>query len=230
MSLRYPFHNHEEGKRRAHDFYRTRAKFVEASLLKLRLLFPSYAFNRVLDPGAGEGVWGLVGKSMWPTSKWFGVEPQDLIKPSSYDGWIDADFLTATRQWGGNFDAAIGNPPYSLAQEFVLKSLDMTSDKGIVAFVLRLSFLETLERGLMLWRGATPLMYVCPSLNRVPFESDSQTDAYALFIWKKDYDGKPLIDWMTWDDEKKHNPVYDILFDWIKQLWPGEGTRVTKHF
>ena len=46
----------------------------------------------------------------------------------------------------GKYDIIIGNPPYSLAKEFILKSLDSLNDNGILIFLLRTAFLESKSR------------------------------------------------------------------------------------
>lgn len=79
----------------------------------------------------------------------------------------------------GRTGAVIMNPPYSWAEEFVRRCLEITPR---VAALLRLNFLGGKSR--RDWLSETrPSVYVLP--NRPSFRVDGRTDAteYAWFVW-----------------------------------------------
>jgi methylase of polypeptide subunit release factors len=97
------------------DHYPTPLPHVRAGLDLLPAIHPA----RILDPGAGGGIWGTEARSRWPESNITGVELR-TINPAlqfPYDCWYTADFLTCPIPQP--FDLVIGNPPYRHAEEFV---------------------------------------------------------------------------------------------------------------
>jgi len=82
------------------------------------------------------------------------------------------------------YDVIIGNPPYSLAQEFIDKSLELLAPGGRLIFLLRTNFLESKKR-FAWWQDKTPNgLYV---LSKRPSFTGKGTDAtsYSWFIWEK---------------------------------------------
>ena len=82
------------------------------------------------------------------------------------------------------YDVIIGNPPYSLAQEFIDKSLELLAPGGRLIFLLRTNFLESKKR-FKWWQDKIPSgLYV---LSKRPSFTGKGTDAtsYSWFIWEK---------------------------------------------
>lgn len=145
---------------------------------------------------------GQGGAGLYPDSYIVGVErypchfcPQEQ---TVYDEYHYANYL----EWEPTvkFSTVIGNPPYSLAQEFVDKSLDILSDRGRVLFLLRLAFLESQKRNP--WWKEVPLKKVWVLSNRPSFTGNGKTDdtAYALYLWEKGFDGIAQLSWLLWED------------------------------
>lgn len=163
----------------------------------------------ILDPGAGTGVFGRAARARWPGAVIVGTDIRALSRPRAYNFWYSGatvayDFI-ANPECAPIFDLVIGNPPYgkigrykvrNAAELFVRKSLELTRDGGIVAFLLRLAFLEGQDRGADFWQQYPP-EHVKVCSERVSYTGDGRTDAtaYAFFYWRKGWHGLTTIDW-----------------------------------
>jgi predicted RNA methylase len=92
------------------DHYPTPSGLVRASL-GLPQINPSPI--KILDPGAGTGVWGSIARGRWSESFITGVETQPCPPNGKYDIWYSGDFF----RWSAanareRYDLIIGNPPY----------------------------------------------------------------------------------------------------------------------
>jgi len=116
----------------------------------------------------------------------------DLVYRGYGEG--DHDFLTSEL----TADNVVMNPPFSLAQEFIEKSLAVTTGK--VAMLGKLQFLESGRRKIMF--ESTPLKTVYVFSKRVTMTRDgkkmknSGMIAFAWFVWEHGYEGKPTIEWI----------------------------------
>lgn len=173
--------------RPADDFYPTPDDLVRAILTRC----VDRRGPDVLDAGSGTGVWGRVARKLWPDARIVGVESNaDRIVASytagelkAYDVVHCADFLES--QFSTGFDVIMGNPPYQLAEEFVMHALEMLKPGGAVCFLLRLAFLESQGRyERMFSRDARPAA-IYPLVERPSFTGNGRTDAtaYAVFVW-----------------------------------------------
>lgn len=150
------------------DFYRTPDECVETIWPHLQLGHAA----RIVDAGCGDGaILSVVARLGVRTHKLTGVElnggraerARALEIPGA--AIVCADYLTwgesqAIRYRGGPkpFDLAIGNPPYSLAMDFVQAPLKIADT---VAMLLRLPWLASQGRADWL-RAHTPSVYVLP--------------------------------------------------------------------
>ena len=166
-----------------------------------------------LDAGCGTGVWG-------DAIKWFGYyNPNGTMYPPLtygidikvnlgenervYEGYWQQDFLEFKQ---GSFNLIFGNPPYSLAEQFIRHSFELLTEKGYVYFLLRLSFLEGIARGRWLFKEfPIKRVYVCsrrPSFFSTNGKHTTDTLAYAMFLWQKGYNGKTELDYLDWEYKK----------------------------
>jgi hypothetical protein len=176
-------------ERHPHDFYATPRPFVEASLDLLPALTP----RRILDPGAGDGMWGMVARERWPDAHILGYEIRDVPWPAAYASWTvgGADYLGMVRP---NADLVIGNPPYSLAEAFVRAALHDLFPGGYLVFLLRLSFLETQGRHKGLWKQFPPQI-VGVFADRPSFTSNGDTDnvGAVAVVWQQGWTGDTTL-------------------------------------
>ena len=174
------------------DFYATDPNSV-------RDLLDTYSFssNSFYEPCCGQGHISKVLKEYYPEAKHYAT---DLIDRGYGIG--DIDFLTYN--FNDKVDWIVTNPPYSLAKEFVDKSLSITS-KGVAMF-LKIQFLEGQAR--RDWFKETPLKYVYVFSKRQDPLRDGQalnpktgkrwgsTMCFAWFIWEHNYNGEPIVRWI----------------------------------
>lgn len=181
-------------KRADQDTYLTPRENVEVALdfliAKERWLYRGELSRplRFLDLGAGEGVWGTAARERWPTAFIHGIEIRSVPKPDAYNIWSLVDFRSwATNYAGREFDLAIGNPPYTLAEEACRIGLDKVRENGIVALLLPITFLTSQGRRDGLYREF-PLLYYAQFSQRISWTADGKTPPrdHALYVWGKD--------------------------------------------
>lgn len=80
------------------------------------------------------------------------------------------------------FDYIIGNPPYSLAQEFLEKCFEVASENTKIIMLLRTNFLESKKRYDFWQKHHVNGLYV---LSKRPSFTGKGTDAtsYSWFVW-----------------------------------------------
>lgn len=170
------------------DYYATHPDSTKALLAVEEILYPA------LEPACGEGhIAKLLDESQTISS--------DLID-RGYGG-ID-DYLNGQQSYSG-IRTVITNPPFSLFQEFVEKSLKVASDKVIMFG--KLQALEGNKRATYL--QTTPLKYIYVFKKRQqPLRNGSNIDpltgktmasstmAFAWFVWEKDFEGEPIVRWL----------------------------------
>ena len=83
-----------------------------------------------------------------------------------------------------SYDVIIGNPPYSLALDFINKSLELLHPGGLLIFLLRTNFLESERR--FKWWQEHPLSGLY-TLHKRPSFTGRGTDAtsYSWFVWER---------------------------------------------
>lgn len=167
------------GKRRASDFYQTPYCLTDLLLSKENLV------GTVLEPACGAGA--IVSRLPYCTNY--------------YDK--ETDFLKEKRQ----YNTIITNPPFSLAQEFILKAKEVATDKIIM--LLPLSYLHGKKRYDIVWKDKKfPLKKIYVFTRYPMLEETVRPDGkhrtgmmvYAWFVWEKEYENKPTIDWLDNND------------------------------
>jgi hypothetical protein len=168
--------------RHENDFYATPAWCVRALLAEVPI--PDGLW---LDPCAGEGA--IIEAS--GRDRWHAIELREECREKLYRACpriTISDFLSMPNPTPGGYAAIVTNPPYSLAEAFVRKSLEIAP---VVAMLLRLNWLGSMKRAAFL-RENQPSVYVLP---RRPSFTGGGTDSceYAWFVWRKYWAGNPEV-------------------------------------
>lgn len=186
-----------------YDFYATDPKAVEKFLLQY-----SINGNKILEPCVGNG-------NIADTVKKFYTNKLDItgvdIVDRGYPNTIVHDFLT----WDTDekFDCIITNPPYSLAGEFVEKSMELLNEgydedgqpKGQLIMFLKIQFLESAKRKELFEKYPPKYIYVFRDRmatwnNGEPLDPNGKrwatTMCHAWFVWEKGSTTEPIIRWL----------------------------------
>lgn len=164
-------------QRNNNDFYATPAWVTERLLKYVQL--PG---GKWLEPSAGDGAIVRVAYIHAPTVSIHAneIDPQhqQSLLNSGASLITIGDFFSMNNQ-NGAYNVCIGNPPFSMAQEFVEHSLTMSNE---VVFLLRLAFLESKKRKALFDKIGVPDVYVLPER---PSFINGKTDscAYGWFRW-----------------------------------------------
>lgn len=181
---------------RGADFYPT-PNWVTEALLDYETFEGS-----VWEPACGDGEMSKV-----LTTSGLYVDSSDL-----YDrgfGEVGIDFLTLSIK----VDNIVTNPPYVLAEKFILHALACSERK--VAMLLRLAFLESAGRfnGLFLNNAPSRVLVFSERVTMYPKDvpqTGGGTTAYAWMIWDKSHSGPCELGWISPGRKpkaKKYRPV-----------------------
>lgn len=177
--------NHTGEARGEEDFYASDPASIDGLLEK-------ETFSKhIWEPACGMGHLSDKLKNLG-----YDVRESDLVLRK--EGAEQKDFLFFNEdRFGGDI---ITNPPYALAQEFVEQSLKCVGEGHKVAMLLRLLFLESIERR-RLFDIAPPIRVHVYSKRIRCYKNGEITDGggalcYAWFVWEKGHKGTTTIDWI----------------------------------
>lgn len=166
------------------DFYPTPPEATEA------LLSVEKFVGDILEPACGDGAISRVLEASG-----YSVRSSDLIDRGY--GETGLDFIGVGYPYRAS--NVVTNPPFKLALQFVWRALDVCDRK--VAMLLKVAFLEGVERGAMFRQ--TPLARVWVFSKRVTFRNTMRGEvqgsgmmAFAWFVWEHGYSGKPELGWL----------------------------------
>lgn len=158
------------------DYYATDPRAAH-DLLRLGV------FRNIWEPACSGGhlakvfdQYGCLGRATDLIDRGYGTQLDFL----SYDG----------PQWNGDI---VTNPPYKYATEFVLKALDICCEGRLVAMLLPITFLETIDRYDRLFSSQPPAKVWVYSKRLVcakngDFDNARKNNSmkcYAWFVWWK---------------------------------------------
>ena len=164
------------------DFYATPTKCTDALLRVEQFTGP------IWEPACGNGA---ISRALPGT-----VISTDLVDRGF--GASRRDFLMERDLLAPNI---VTNPPFKLADEFVLHGLALGAEK--IAIFMRLAWLEGRARHASLW-GPHPAARIWVFCGRQTLWRGDDPDAkdkggaiaFAWFVWERGYQGAPAIGWL----------------------------------
>ena len=172
--------NNATGKRRKSDFYET-----PYSITRKFLSVEEFDYDlTICEPACGAGAIVKVLK-----------ENTDNVV--AYD--VEKNFLTETKQ----YEYIITNPPFSIAQEFILKAKQVAKKK--FAFLLPLSYLHGKKRYDEIYSDREYPLKKVYVFTRYPMLGEALREdgkyntgmmVYAWYVWTNGYSGLPTVDWL----------------------------------
>lgn len=179
--------NHSNEEREQDDYYATDPKALEL-LLELEQFD-----NVILEPACGEG-----HLSKLLIRKGYAVASRDLIDRGY--GYTQ-DFLSDdVKEWNGDI---ITNPPYKCAKQFIEKALNIIPEGHKVAMLLRIQFLEGVERKQLFENTPPHTIYVsrgrlkCAKNGDFNANKNNGAICFAWFVWQKGYKGNTILKWFN---------------------------------
>lgn len=166
------------GKRRKSDSYYTPIPVIEN-------LFEHYSLKggSILEPSAGCGNFIKVARDLGYSSHITAIETDENEYDNLYK-YSNEVIITDFLQWQPDreYKTIIGNPPYSLALEFIEKCFEIAGKDTEIVMLLRTAFLESKKRYSFWQRHPVSKLYV---LSSRPSFCGKGTDAtsYSWFIW-----------------------------------------------
>lgn len=140
-------------KRVASDFYATPLESIYSLLDNYDGIKPG---DKILEPSAGNGniIQALRDKGYKNTIDAIELRAEEANNLATLaDDVIIGNFLELNNS--DKWNVIIGNPPYSLAQEFIDKSLEVLAPGGRLIFLLRTNFFRESKAREMVERQAT---------------------------------------------------------------------------
>lgn len=154
-----------------------------------RQLWSPFGAEHMIEPAAGRGHFAVPAREYFPVVDGFDVHDHR----AGYDvrDWLD------DAAWPEEpcCDVVITNPPFGIAEEFVIRGLRRA--RLGVALLLRLPFLEGIDRHAILDGQRATLTQVVTFSERLPMTlgewepGASSATAYAAFFWSHKHDPMP---------------------------------------
>ena len=180
--------NHTEEERETNDWYATDPIAGEL-LLKLETIN-----QNIWEPACGSGELAKVFEAAG-----YKVISSDLIDRGF--GRSGVDFLKCNKTFDGDI---ITNPPYSLAQEFIEKAIEVVNDGNKVIMFLKVQFLEGKSRKKLFEKYPPKTVWISSSrilcAKNADFEKGRKQGsavAYAWYVWEKGYTGDTVVKWFN---------------------------------
>lgn len=166
--------------RREQDFYPTPDETIEAFLD----VYEVRGGISILEPGAGDGniVRALRRHGLFDIDA-IEIRPEERENLEEICSQVTiGDFLDVDIQ--KKYDLVIGNPPFSLALEFIQRAFQVVKPGGKVIFLLRTAFLES-DRRFSFWQEPGHIPTGLYTLHKRPSFTGKGTDAqsYSWFVW-----------------------------------------------
>lgn len=182
------------------DYYATNPQAVKALFEKYNLSASTY-----LEPCVGGGHVANEIKKLFGND--IDITCLDIVD-RGYEGTVVTDYLKYDT--GKKYECIVTNPPFSFAEEFIKKSIELLDNNGKIAMFLKLQFLEGAKREKFFKEYPPKYIYVfrkrmatwrCGSpINPETGKKWAETICFAWFIWEKQngemIKTEPIVRWL----------------------------------
>ena len=180
--------------RTENDYYATNPEAV-----KMLLSAHSFKGKKILEPCVGAGHIANILKD------YFG---EDIVGIDIIDRGFIPTITENFLDWktSESFDTIITNPPYSLANEFIIKCMELLEPGGQLAMFLKIQFLEGVKREQLFKKYSPKYLYVfkkrmCVFNNGMEVDPKTgkpwaTTLCNAWYVWEKGFNGEPVVRWI----------------------------------
>lgn len=181
--------------------YRKRAAYYTPDELALRICQELHGLGirpkRILEPGCGGGAFLRAAAATWPAAQIVGI---DLEPHCAGPGQVHRGDVFGPM--ASDFCLALGNPPFTHAEEFIHRGLELVRPGGYVAFLLRLALLAG-KRALIY--PENPVFHVGPLSPRPSFTGGGSDKAqeYGLICWRRGHDGGFTGKRIVWKESRR---------------------------
>ena len=198
--------------RRDHDNYPTPFDCALAIMKRVAEALPPKRF--LYEPSAGDQApFVKASRLVYPdaivTAVDIRAEARLPCLEAGAHGFYQEDYFDHLRVEGGFMDQSliIGNPPFSLAEKFILSTLDVLPVGGHLAFLLNIRILAGLGRAKRLWSRRNLLAWF-PLAQRPQFiKNGNDNNDYGVFIWEGGHLGTgPMLPPLIWKPGKLKQP------------------------
>jgi hypothetical protein len=190
-------------ERQANDYYATPDWLIDAIIDQE--IGRRTEYKNVLEPGVGEGA--IVDRLLANRQNIGNITGVDIVDyPNRKDNckFIQQDYRHFALQTSEKFDLILGNPPFTLAREFITASLPLLASYGKLILLLRLNFYGGQRRSSWLESHMPDRCWVTPKRPIFVGKTSDATE-YAWFVWEQ-HDECPLFTQLgllpTWDRDK----------------------------
>lgn len=164
-----------------YDFYTTPVAEVEKALRELLPEADVLSRLTILDPCAGNGAFAKAIHNI--SSHWL-VDQWDIVQRKQVLNRVTDFTQVVSEQEHRKYDIVAMNPPYTQAQEFVEKALEMVKEGGLVIAFLKLDFLAGRKRKALFSKGKLQTVLVnCGRVTCWPNDEKPENGSTTESAW-----------------------------------------------
>ena len=168
--------NRRPGVRSKNDHYETPRHTLMSLINHHEIKYP------ILEPCAGYGSVANILK----------MNGEVITNDIDLDLECDYNFDYLSWNPGNRFKTILTNPPFSLAEQIIKKSIQDLKVGGEVILLLRLDFLGT-EKRREFWKDH-PAKQIYALSKRPRFIRSGDSSEYGWYVWEKGWVGKTILD------------------------------------
>lgn len=220
-------------KRQPSDNYATQfeiAKWTVDHCLELSQKYCGIATGKLqmLEPGCGDNApfsryAASVGMSAYGIDS-RNVQTRDTVTVFPEMNFLDLPSEETRGLYARKYDIIATNPPFNIGCEFVNRSLDILSPRGVAAFLVKLSFLGSKNRSDDLFDSRPPFaVHVLIKRPSFAYGATDRGQEYCIALWA----GSDLDKALRRNRGKVPRLYWERNGEWEVPVLPdGQGTRI----